>query len=159
MKSRVEDAIEYFRKGFNCSQAVACAYGDLVGLDSELLLPLMEGYGRGLGSLEGVCGAISGAVAISNMWQSKQADSDSVRRAKAYGASRMLVQLFQKQNGTIICKELKGIDTDVVRRKCEACVRDAAEMLEEVLLSTAEDINIACAEALHFNAYCCAETV
>ncbi len=148
MKSRVEDAIEYFRKGFNCSQAVACAYGDLVGLDSELLLPLMEGYGRGLGSLEGVCGAISGAVAISNMWQSKQADSDSVRRAKAYGASRMLVQLFQKQNEIIICKELKGIDTGVVRRKCEACVRDAAEMLEEVLLSSAEDINIACAETV-----------
>lgn len=33
MESRIERADELHRKGYNCAQAVACTYADLVGVD------------------------------------------------------------------------------------------------------------------------------
>ena len=37
MSSRVEKALENHGKGYNCCQAVACAYADLVGVDENLI--------------------------------------------------------------------------------------------------------------------------
>lgn len=33
--NRVEEAVEKFRSGFNCSQAVVGSYGELFGLDGQ----------------------------------------------------------------------------------------------------------------------------
>ena len=35
MESRVQKAIDLHHKGYNCAQAVVCAYCDLFGLDEE----------------------------------------------------------------------------------------------------------------------------
>ena len=35
METRVEKTIERHNKGYNCAQAVACTYCDLVGMDEE----------------------------------------------------------------------------------------------------------------------------
>ena len=43
MSSRVEKALENHGKGYNCCQAVACAYADLVGVDENLILAAGEG--------------------------------------------------------------------------------------------------------------------
>lgn len=40
---------------------------------------------------------------------------------------------FKDRNGTVICKELKGIETGHVVRECDDCIRDAVEFLEERL--------------------------
>ena len=39
-------AITNFEKGYNCAQAVACAYADDLGIDEELLFRLTEGFGE-----------------------------------------------------------------------------------------------------------------
>ena len=56
MKTRVEETIGRHDKGYNCAQAVACTYCDLVGVDEEYdvqdgrrLLGTWNGrYGRNL---------------------------------------------------------------------------------------------------------------
>lgn len=35
MESRVQKTLENHKKGYNCAQAVACAYCDLVGMTSR----------------------------------------------------------------------------------------------------------------------------
>ena len=40
---------------------------------------------------------------------------------------------FIEKNGSVICRELKGLDTGKVLRPCRGCVEDAAEILEEIL--------------------------
>ena len=45
MSSRVEKALENHGKGYNCCQAVACAYADLVGVDENLIFAAGEGFG------------------------------------------------------------------------------------------------------------------
>ena len=37
MESRVNKAAERHKKGYNCAQAVACAYCDLPGIDEETM--------------------------------------------------------------------------------------------------------------------------
>ncbi len=46
MSSRVEKALENHGKGYNCCQAVACAYADLVGVDENLILRQEKDSGR-----------------------------------------------------------------------------------------------------------------
>ena len=48
MKSRTDIAVGFKKKGYNCAQAVACTYCDLVGLDEKTMFKIMEGYEIGL---------------------------------------------------------------------------------------------------------------
>lgn len=48
MDYRVNKAIEKHFKGYNCSQAVLCAYHDLIGLEEEQAFRLAEGFGSGM---------------------------------------------------------------------------------------------------------------
>ena len=52
---------------------------------------------------------------------------------KTMQGSRRIIQSFKEQNGTVICKELKGINDGIVKRECIDCVRDAAALLEAEL--------------------------
>jgi len=36
-------------------------------------------------------------------------------------------------NGSLICKELKGVGTGKVLRSCRGCVMDSAELLEKLI--------------------------
>ena len=52
MSSRVEKALENHGKGYNCCQAVACAYADLVEVDENLIFAAGEGFGAGMGGMQ-----------------------------------------------------------------------------------------------------------
>mgnify|MGYP005859361415 CR=1 FL=1 len=42
MDTRVEKTIERHKKGYNCAQAVACTYCDLVGVDEEKVQTVID---------------------------------------------------------------------------------------------------------------------
>ena len=44
-----------------------------------------------------------------------------------------LTEKFQKKNGSVICHEIKGVDTGKVLRSCDGCIADAVEFLQEYL--------------------------
>ena len=67
MESRIEKAVENHKEGYNCAQAVACAYCGLTGADEAMVFQMMEGYGAGMGGMECTCGAVSGAVALAGL--------------------------------------------------------------------------------------------
>ena len=52
---------------------------------------------------------------------------------KTMQGSRRIINRFKEQNGTVVCKELKGITDGVVKRECIDCVKDAALFLEDEL--------------------------
>ena len=74
------------------------------------------------GSMEATCGALIGAVNVLGLIQKNP--------QKTMQGARRMIQSFKEQNGTVICKELKGITDGVVKRECIDCVRDAAALLE-----------------------------
>ena len=65
--NRAELADEKHINGYNCCQAVACVFADEVGIDESLLYRMGEGFGAGMGTTQGVCGAISGAAMLAGL--------------------------------------------------------------------------------------------
>lgn len=132
MGKRAETALELHSKGYNCSQSVACAFSDLTDMSAEDMFKVMEGFGAGMGGMHGTCGAVSGAVAVVGMMNSK-GSSQVKSKVETYQMARKIVAKFEEKNGATICGELKGIETKKVLRSCDGCILDAAEILEELL--------------------------
>ena len=126
MKSRIEKALENHKCGYNCAQAVACAYADLVGETEDHLYRVTEGFGSGMGGLMGTCGAVTAAVLLASLHTSEGIGGKS--RPQTAKLARTIVGEFQKKNGSVVCGELKGIGGGPVLRECHGCVADAAEL-------------------------------
>ena len=62
--SRAEKAAELFLQGYNCAQAVAVAFCDLMGMDAHTAAKLSSSFGGGMGRLREVCGAVSGMLMV-----------------------------------------------------------------------------------------------
>lgn len=119
-------------KGYNCAQAVACAFLDLVEVDEKTLFAIMEGFGGGMGGKEATCGAISGAVAIASLLSSK-GDVASGTKVATYALVEPIVTAFLLQNKSLVCKDLRGLETGEVLRSCDLCIDDAVRLTVQVL--------------------------
>lgn len=133
MKTRIDETIKKHDKGYNCAQAVACTYSDLVGLDEETIFKLTEALGAGMGNMEGTCGAISGACILAGLKNSSGNLELPNSKGKTYKLSKAILDSFKEQNGSVICKELKGMETGKILRPCEDCIKDAARIAEKIL--------------------------
>ena len=116
MESRVKETIVRHDKGYNCAQAVACTYCDLFGY------------------MAGTCGALSGAVLLAGLKNSDGQINAPKTKGKTYKLSRQLLEHFQERCGSTICAELKGVTTGTPVHSCADCIKDAAAIVEEVLL-------------------------
>ncbi len=135
MQTRVEETIKRHDIGYNCAQAVACTYCDLVGIDEELMFRLTEALGGGMGGLEGTCGAVSGACVLAGMKASTGNLEKPNSKKASYQLSKEILRQFKEQNGSVVCKEIKGVETGKVLRACNDCIKDAAAIAERVLFT------------------------
>lgn len=146
MENRVEKAVELFGKGYNCSQAVFCAFSDKFGIDDETALKLSIGFGGGFGRLREVCGAFSGCTLILGLASDTDLDDASEAKKDVYKKVREIKEEFEKRNGSIICRELLDMQgpseshvpeerTEHYKatRPCEEIVRQAAMIMDEYL--------------------------
>lgn len=125
MNNRIEEAVKRKKCGYNCAQAVACAYCDYAGADEETMKDITQAFGTGMGTLEGTCGAIVGAGIVLGMANKE--------RQQTVKDMRAIMTAFKERNGSVTCKVLKGIETGVVLRECNDCVGDAVELLGKQL--------------------------
>lgn len=132
MGELAEKAVANHKKKYNCAQAVACAFCDKLGRDEKEVFELMEAFGLGMGTM-GTCGAVSAMAAVVGMVESDGALDAPKTKKESYKAMKALTEKFKEKNGTVVCKELKGVETKKVIRSCDGCVQDAAELLEEYL--------------------------
>ena len=133
MESRIEETEKRHNKGYNCAQAVACTYCDLVGVEEETMFRLTEALGLGMGGMEGNCGAVTGACVLAGMKRSSGHLDKPDSKAASYKLSREIVRQFEERTGSVICRELKGIETGKVLHSCADCIKDAAGIAEKVL--------------------------
>lgn len=132
MSDLTKKAIEYHRKGYNCAQATACVFAERLGMDEKDVFRMMEGFGFGMGTM-GTCGAVSAMAAVIGMKESDgDLDSPATKRI-CYKKMKELTGRFADANGSVICREIKGVDTGKVLRSCDGCIEDAVALLEEYL--------------------------
>lgn len=133
MTERAERAQSLHNKGYNCAQAVVCAYCDLFGLDEETAYKMTEGFGLGMGMMD-TCGALSAAFMLAGMQGSKGTEHPGETKAQTYKTTKMLAAAFREKNGTYLCRELKGIADGKMRRSCPGCIEDACLLIETALI-------------------------
>lgn len=129
--NRVEKALEYHKKGYNCSQAVACSFCDKMNIEEETVFKMMEGFGFGVSDSYGTCGAVTGMAAVMSMLSSSGNLDTPDSKQKTYAKIRELNAKFREKNGSTICRDLKGMDTGKVLQSCDGCIEDAVRILME----------------------------
>lgn len=134
LKSRVQEAVNYYAQhGYNCSQAIAVTYADLLGLDPLVCFKGMEAFGLGMGGRLGTCGAISGAIYLASFLTSTgHMDNDKTNKSKSisYELANTITKEFYEANKTITCKDLKDPKAKTFR-SCLDCIADAAILVEK----------------------------
>lgn len=144
--SKSERAVSCFEEGFSCAQAVLSTFGPGLGLSREAALRVAGGFGGGMGRMGRVCGAVTGAFMVIGLRYGKTRPEDEEKREKAYNLVNQFADAFRTRNGSIVCGELLGCDIStpegrgLAREKgvfatlCPELVRDAAEIIEEILV-------------------------
>jgi C_GCAxxG_C_C family probable redox protein len=148
MSAHSDLAGELFKKGFNCSQSVFAAFCDETGLDTETALKIASSFGGGMGRLREVCGAVTGMFMVAGMKYGYTDASDNKAKTEHYRLIQDLAKQFEKENGSIICRELLGIsikydnplsearnENYYRKRPCAELVEQAARILDEYILN------------------------
>lgn len=144
--THAQKAQELFFQGYNCSQAVFAAFCDVTGMEEKLALRLASGLGGGVGGMREVCGTVCGlTLTLSALYGY---DAPGAREAKLtlYHAVQETAERFREQNGSIICRELLGLDPSVraldpsprtqeyyKKRPCLALVALAAQIADDYI--------------------------
>ena len=130
---KTEWANELHDRKYNCCQATACVYAEELGADRAEVFRIAEGFGLGAGCMEGICGALSGALMLAGLKNSDGNLEAPGSKPETYKLSEEIVRLFRDRVGALVCREIKGVDTGVVLCTCPDCIRTAVEIGQEVL--------------------------
>jgi len=144
--TRREAAMANFKKGYNCAQALTLAFSDLTNIDESTLSKMASSFGGGMGRLREVCGSVSGMFLIAGLIYGYDGPETGKIKADHYSRIQELAGRFEKKHGTIICREMLGLnirhDSPVPearaeeyykKRPCAEIIGDAAEILEQYI--------------------------
>lgn len=145
--SKGDIAKELFLQGYNCTQAVVLAFADEFQIDKDTLLMLSSPFGGGMGRLREVCGTVSGMYIILGLMHGYSNPKAKDEKKELYKKVQQLANKFKEDNGSIICRELlglniKGADSPVPserteeyykKRPCPDLCKYAADLLEWII--------------------------
>lgn len=146
MINRVEIALQKFRNGYNCAQAVFYSFSAALNIEEDLALKLATGFGAGMGGKQEVCGAISGGVLVIGAKYGRGEKDNRRATGISYQKTMDLMNKFEEKHGTGSCRQLldgcalttrKGQMSfkanNLKEKTCVACVQNVVEILEEIL--------------------------
>lgn len=140
-------AKEKFAQGYNCSQSVALAFADYLGMDEPVIARLTSGFGGGMGRMREVCGAVSGMTFVMSALYGYDDPKAFEEKAELYKKIQAVANEFKNENGSIVCRELLALQTkdadsptpekrtEVYYRKrpCPELVKIAADIIEDFI--------------------------
>jgi len=146
------EARRLFLAGYNCAQAVFCAFCDETGLPLDDAARMASSFGGGMGRLREVCGTVSGALLALGILRGYADPADPEAKKAHYRLVQEYARRFREENGTIICRELLR-DVPVTpgdipeartpefyaRRPCLRLAGQAAQILDALLAEQAGD--------------------
>lgn len=146
--TRKEKAMQSFLDGYNCAQCMMLAFEDMLTIDLDTALKIASPFGGGMGRLREVCGSVSGMFMVLGFIKGYSEPGDYEGKKELYEHVQELARRYEEANGSIICRELLGLDvkkedatpsqrTDEYykKRPCAAKIGSAAEILEEYIIS------------------------
>jgi C_GCAxxG_C_C family probable redox protein len=143
--NRPEAAAEFMRSGFNCAQSMVKAFLTDLEVEEDVAARMAAPFGGGLGRCGNVCGALSGAAFVIGARFGNIHPADAAARERAYTAAGQLQERFLREHGSVICRDLTGVDMrnaealqrarteGVFSTKCPVFVKSAGRILEDIL--------------------------
>lgn len=110
VNDHVTEALELFKSGFHCSQAVLAAFSEDSGLPRETALKIACPFGGGLGGYGRTCGALTGAMMVIGLKYGTTITTDPDAKKICRDKTRELIETFENMHGSSICNELVGFD-------------------------------------------------
>jgi len=138
-------AVAVFGEGFNCAQAILSVCGKRFSIDRDVALKVSAAFGGGMGRMGETCGAVTGAFMVIGLKHGQTEAKDYQAKEKTYKVIREFVLKFKERNGSLLCRELLGCDisspegfksaqdSKLFKSICPNYVRDAADILEEIV--------------------------
>ena len=127
---RAERARQNFLAGYNCTQSVVVAFGDVFeeqGLDLDAVTRLASPFGGGMGRMREVCGAVSGMLMVLGIVEGYDEPKAFQAKKELYARVQELAESYRAENGSIVCRELLGLgsgaDDPTPERRTEAYYR------------------------------------
>lgn len=150
-----QKAMELFKQGYNCSQAVFLAFEDKYDIDHKTALMLSSSFGGGMGRLREVCGSVSGMFMVAGVLYGYDDPKNTTEKSEHYKRIQELAGEFQERNHSIVCRELlglsKGKDHHVPedrteeyykKRPCVELVGMSAAIMEQYINTTGGNKNV-----------------
>lgn len=145
--TKAQQAKEYFLQGYNCAQAVAMAFDDLIGMDKNQIAMLTSGFGGGVGRMREVCGTVTGAAFVISALYGYNDPTAIDEKMELYARIQQIGNQFAQENGSVVCRELlglsiKGADNPTPeartpqyykKRPCAELVEYSAHLVEEYI--------------------------
>ena len=140
-----EKAQSLFKQGYNCSQSVALSFAEDMGLEKDMIAKIISGFGGGMGRMREVCGCVSGMVFVISSLYGYSDPKDFDSKKELYQRINQVANTFKEKNGSIICKELLGLEkkdgivpekrTDAYykKRPCSELCKIAGDILEDYI--------------------------
>lgn len=120
-------ALELFKEGYNCAQAIVIAYGEEFGIDKNLSTNITSSFGSGLAGQGEVCGVIVGATIILGL---KYGNSSNTH-------VRNLCNKFKEKHKGLTCRTLLTEDFPIVYKthssRCLTLISEICDLLEQEL--------------------------
>jgi len=139
-----ETALKLFSDNYNCAQTVLLTMAKHWKLENELLTQVSFAFGGGMGC-GSVCGDVTGSImAIGLKWGKSEASGKSMETGMLnFRLAKEFCKQFKKQNKSIICRDLIGLDlSDPMQFKkaydenaferCPNFVKNAVEILAKL---------------------------
>lgn len=139
----VEKAASRFREGYNCAQSVLLTMQEFWNEKKPLEPKIASAFGGGIGGRGSLCGALTGGViAIGQKYGTNKPTGKE--REKAYFLALKFYDRFQKEFGSVFCRDLVGYDLtdsqerkkarddDVFLHKCVHFVEKAVDILTDL---------------------------
>jgi C_GCAxxG_C_C family probable redox protein len=143
--TQIQTAAKLFDEGFACSQSILGSFCEDFGLDRKIALKLTDPFGAGMRGQSETCGTVTGALMVIGLKYGRTRADDLLAKEAAAELAQEFVKRFKERHGTIVCKALLGYDISIpeqhdiaeelgyFKTKCPNFVRDAAEILEQIL--------------------------
>ena len=116
-----------------------------MGLEKDMIAKIISGFGGGMGRMREVCGCVSGMVFVISSLYGYSDPKDFDSKKELYQRINQVANTFKEKNGSIICKELLGLEkkdgivpekrTDAYykKRPCPELCKIAGDILEEYI--------------------------
>ncbi|MCP4111877.1 MAG: C_GCAxxG_C_C family protein [Desulfobacteraceae bacterium] len=121
---------DYFQSGFNCAEAVSKAITEMFG--HEQAPKVATAFGRGIGSKEETCGALTGGIIALGYLFGRADPGESPNEAHELAAE--FRKRFIEKVGASVCKDiLKELGEQKNFIKCKKMTSEAAGILADLL--------------------------